>query len=251
MRRIVLLFVLIVSTPLFAQPAATGERAALTGEAKIRAICRQLELTPMQTEQLESLLAVFNAEMQQSKENFTETMEQIRVKYRELQEAQKSGDGAAANRIREELKALAPMQKAEAEFWSAFRPTLTEPQLARLETAQRNVEAGVGVSYRAVHVLRVVRTLDLSPEQSRQVETVLAEYRTKVAAQRDESEPARLALVAQLEKDMRGFLTTEEQRVRYDKRLEYYKSLIPPTTIAPTAPPASQPSPPPAPNIKP
>lgn len=228
-----------------AQIRLGDQKPTLQGEPKIRYICRQLELSPEQERQMESILEAFRAESDEIGKHLTERMEEIRVRYRSLQEAQRAGNKEEIERIKKQLQDLAPAREAENHFWEAFTPTLTEAQKKKLEQAQLSVEGGAGVSFKPANVLRIMRTIQLDDDQQRRLEDLLKDLRAKMSAIRDESDAARQPLLDEFIQSCRGLLKGD-QTATFDKRLEFYRSAIPagPQSGAitqPTAPGASDP----------
>jgi hypothetical protein len=106
--------------------------ARLQGEEKLRWVCERLDLNEEQEEQVEALLAAYNAQIKYYEENAVELLERVRDKYAELQKARADNDEEAVERLQRELQNLSPNRAAEITFYDALVQHLDENQMLEL-----------------------------------------------------------------------------------------------------------------------
>jgi hypothetical protein len=213
--------------------AAEGEPKASSQpqvEARLRAVCKQLDLTPDQWKQVDTLMQICYAELEEARKDPGRAIEEIRQKYGELRDARNSGDKEREKQLKEELRKLAPGTRAEEHFYDGLTPILTDAQKTQLEKIRR-LET-IGGSLRPVDVLKAARapTMKLSPEQERQLENVNREMRSRQA-----SAPAGTNQAQRVDEyitEVRKLLTTG-QNEEFDRQLELMR-----LTVG-AAPPAS------------
>lgn len=167
------------AAPPAAPPVAPkGADKAPSGEPKLRAVCKQLNLTDDQWKQAETLIQVFNAELDELRRDPKKIIEEIEAKYGELKDAKNSGDESRVKKLKEELRGLAPTSRAERHFFDGLVSVLNAEQKVKLEKIRR---AESGAALKPFQVVRIARQVELTPQQDRDLERVMREYRTKVA----------------------------------------------------------------------
>lgn len=206
--------------------AKKSEPKGLQGEEKLRWICTQLKLDEQQQQQAEALIAVYNTELKEQEQNAVALLQRIQDKWAEVQAAQQAGDMEAANRLREELRNMAPNVAAENNFFDSLKQTLTDEQKAKLPKLREQAETITSVSIRPVHVLKAVRSVALSKEQMKQLETKLAEYRNEMRRVRPQDKDESDERVAKLIESIRGMLESE-QLAAFNAKIEVYRQSAP------------------------
>jgi hypothetical protein len=229
-------------------PRQPAEAAPLQGEAKLRWVCKQLRLDEQQTPQSEALFAAYQAEMKDMEQHTAELLKGIQDKYAEVQAARTGGDEERAKKLQEELRALAPDMQAESHFFDALESVLNPEQKSRLPAIRKRAEVPGGQSLRPVYVLRAARKLALTPEQDRQLEKALDDYRTSAqSAPPDKGQPPE-DRVEQFISNVRAILTPP-QAATFDKDVEALREN--PPIAQPAQIPDATPPPPPAPPLTP
>lgn len=219
--------------PPASQPQA-GRGGGPSGEAKLRAICRQLKLSDQQMKTVETLVQVYQAELDEDRRNPERIVEEIRQKYGELRNAQEANDTERVRQLREELRSLAPTAKAEKHFFEGLLPILTDAQKTRLEQMRRAENAP---PLKAVRVHDAATQLDLTPDQQRQLEAITRDYRSKVASNPNQPVQEFVDAIRQI--------LTARQADRFEQLLDELRqqALTAPTTRPATTQPATtQPS---------
>jgi len=197
-----LLLVLAVSVaaPLFAQTPqrmrVPGEKIKTIGpatekakqpkqvpiEQKLRYIVKRLNLDEKQKQHAEGLFAILQSESNLSTEETKDRMELIMSTYHAMQDAEKAGDKARAEQLREELKGLAPGVAAERNFVNGLMPVLNEQQKVKFQELLKKYEKATDLSLKPIEVIKLAREQKLTPEQSQQLDKIQTEFRQSVAA---------------------------------------------------------------------
>ncbi len=232
-----------------------NQEPTLQGEAKLRWVCKQLKLTPEQMQQADSLIAVYNAEVEDQKKNVKDLLNQIQDLASQIRQAENEGNKAKVEELRTQMRDLTPGRKAEKNFYESLAQMLTPEQKARLDLVRQRADTGgVDATFRPIYVLRAARKANLTPEQSQKLENLLDEYRTNITAKRPANAEETQARVDKLAADVRAILTPEQTQV-YDKQLNELKETMPaptqfdwpskppaaPAPAAPTTQPAARP----------
>ena len=68
------------------------------GEAKLRWICKQLDLSDQQMQQVEALIAVYQATLAEDRENPEDLMKRLKDKLAEIRNAEAAGEAERARR---------------------------------------------------------------------------------------------------------------------------------------------------------
>lgn len=209
------------------------------GEAKLRWICKQLQLDEMQRQQAEALIPIYDATLAKLRESGAKLMEEIQALYTELREAIEAGDKEREKELRAQLADMAPLKQAEKAYFDALEQVLTEEQKAKLPEIRKRAETVGDIAMRPVHVLRAARKHPLTREQHIQLEKVLEEFRASQTGTPPQNEGARSEKMDQLTKDVRAILTAQ-QAEEFDKQIadlrdgapaaERFEPPTPPTT---------------------
>jgi hypothetical protein len=227
-------------------PRQPAEAAPLQGEAKLRWVCKQLRLDEPQTQQSEALFATYQAEMKDMEQHTAELLKGIQDKYAEVKAARDAGDEGRAKILQDELRALAPDMQAETHFFDGLQSVLNPEQKNRLPAIRKRAEVPGGQSLKPVYVLRTARKLALTPEQDRQLEKTLDDYRTSAQGGPADKGQAPEERVEQFITAVRAILTPA-QAATFDKNVEALRenppiaqpAQLPGMTPPPPAPPAA------------
>jgi hypothetical protein len=230
------------------RPAAKpAEEPALRGEAKLRWIGKRLQLNEAQTQQMDALLAAYNAEVAEGQQNPLDMARKLQEKSAEIQNAKAQGDEAKVEALRQELRDMAPEARAEKAFFEAFEQNLTAAQKARLGQLRELAKDPKSASLRPVHVLRAAREVGLAPEQDRRLEDVLDAFRKNLLVDRPKDQAASEERVEQLVRDVRAVLTPA-QTAKFDEQIDKWRisapAPVPMQMHAPTPKPPEAPKPP-------
>jgi hypothetical protein len=220
------------------------EDSGLQGEAKLRWICKRLQLNEQQTQQMEALIAAFNAELAEGQKDRTEMMKKLQERSAEIQAAREQGNEDLVEKLRAELRELAPDVRAEKNFFEALVQVLTEPQKSRLPQVRELAKNPQSATLRPVHVLRAVRELGLTPDRDRRLEDVLDAFRKSLLVDRPKDEAAMEERTEQLVRDVRPILPPD-QVAKFDEKLTEWRSNPPPARpVQMPEPAAAVPEPP-------
>jgi hypothetical protein len=200
-----------------------------------------LKLDEKQMQQAEALISVYQAELKDLEQNTADLLQRLQDKAAEMQAARTAGDTERAKQLQEELRNLAPATQAETHFFDALSEILTSEQKGKLEAVRKQAETAGDVALHPVYVVRTARKLPLTPEQNKQLEKILDDYRTSVAAARAEKPELVEERVEQLIKNVRAALTPE-QAAAYDKAIAELRENPPSVKPAQPAPPTTQPA---------
>ncbi|MBK9121061.1 MAG: hypothetical protein IPM18_15880 [Phycisphaerales bacterium] len=233
MRTIVLLTTLLFGSTLATaqgvQAAPRPQRPALTqtaptGEQLLLWVCRQLQLDDDQMAQARDLLDIYKATAEA--ENPLAFLEEMQRLVAQRDAANQEGDQVRAAQIQKQLQEMRPGMAAEEEFFQNLTLILSDTQLAQLPAIRERAKTVKDITLRPVHALLAVRASDLTQEQHRNVEVVLAKFRAQAPALRsDEARPNDEA-VEQLIRDLRAVLTPAQVR-GYDERIAALRAEVP------------------------
>ncbi len=215
------------------------------GEAKLRWICKQLDLSDQQMQQVEALIAVYQATLAEDRENPEDLMKRLKDKLAEIRNAEAAGETERAAELREEMRNLSPGNRAENEFFESLEQYLNPQQLAKLPNARQRSETIGSIALRPVYVMRVAFNLNLKPEQTRQLESLLQAFRLDIRQNRPANQEDVTQRVDTLVGQVREILTPE-QAEEYDSQIESLRGNTPPSNVLQLPPPsytASQPKP--------
>jgi hypothetical protein len=240
-------------------------------------MCQQLKLDAEQTKTVAALIAVYSAEVEEEKKDPAGLMQRIMDKYAEVRAADAAGNTELVAKLKAELNEMRPGVKPENNFFESLSQSLTAEQKATLaQVRERAAKADVvppptrdraatpvdtapspsrdraantsQTGLRPVHVLRAARRLDLTPEQQRQLEQTLDNFRTSTFGGRTRASPDDVsAKVGQLVTEVRAFLTPEQAQ-KYDAEIAALRASAPPPQpvripgMSPTSGPATRPS---------
>ena len=221
-------------------------------------------------------------------------MEQIQVKFSEIQNLEANGDTKGANKLRAELRDLAPGVRPEKHFFASLERILTDEQKATLpkllqevkgapdpsrptqpppprpqppklvEPPQRPTERtkppqptpeppappAAAAELRPVHVLTAVLEVGLKPDQRRQVEEALGDFRAEQAKNRPLNPTERATRVERLVQALRPLLNAAQTKQFDENVAALHKNVPQAKTIklpGASQQPAARPGPPPRP----
>lgn len=222
------------------QPQAAAPKGP-QGEAKLRWVCKQLKLDEQQWQQVEALIAVYHATLEEQKQDPVALMEAVRDKFAELQAAQQADDKELTEKLRDELRNMAPGVGGENSFFDSLQQYLTDEQKARLPEVRQRAQKIGDISLQPIHVLRVARDLSLTAVQDRKLEIALADFRAKQAANRspnaEDTAPA-----DELIQTIRLILTPEQAQ-QFDQQIDELRMGAPPAkTVILQSPESAQPT---------
>jgi hypothetical protein len=247
-----LLVAVLMASPLFAQqpqrmrvPAdrmqpgsPTPEKAEqpkpVPIEQKLRYIVKQLDLNQKQQQHADGLFAILQSESNLSPEETKDRMEMIMSTYHTMQEAEKAGDKARADQLREELRNLAPGAAAERNFVNGLMPVLNDQQKEKFQTLLQKLDKATDLSLKPVEVIRLARDQNLTPEQTKKIADIQEQFRQSVAAGKAPDSQA----LDQLISDVAGVLNPT-QRAKFEQEISSRRVDAPAT--APTTKPAAKP----------
>jgi len=218
--------------------AVRGQAKTVPVDQKMRYICKQLELTREQWEHAEGLFAILESEANPGPDQLKDLMEQIVATNQELQKAREAGDKEREEVLREELRNLAPGVAAEKHFIEALMPVLTPQQQAKLQTLLETLKDVTDLSLKPIEVIRIARGLGLSPDQDRQIEQLMQEFRKSIATAN--SAQAEKSLLEKLIADV-GVLLTSEQKTQFDREIDKRRLDAPPGYTGAAPPEAKSP----------
>lgn len=250
MRRYVSLLIVGLVAPLLAVAQAPPVRAqppgrpaapeGPKGEQKLRWVCKQLKLDGAQWQQVEALIAVYHASLDEQRGDAQDLMQRVRDKFAEIQAARDAGDEELAKKLQAELRDMAPGVKAENSFFESLEQILTEEQKRALPEVRAKAEKVGDISLRPIHVFRAAQECGLDREQLRKLENMIADFRTGIASNRPEGSEQAAQRVEEFAAQVRTILTPEQAR-KFDAQLEDMRM------GAPAAEPVKLPVPPPPP----
>jgi hypothetical protein len=234
--------------PQMQRPAAKpNEEQPLRGEAKLRWICKRLQLNEGQTQQMEALIAAYNAEVAEQQQNPLDMARKLQEKSAEIQNAKAQGDEAKVEQLRQDLRDMAPEAKAEKAFFQGFEQNLTETQKARLGQLRELAKDPKSASLRPAHVLRAAQDAGLTPEQDRRIEDVLDTFRKNLLVDRPKDQAATEERIEQLVREVRAVLTPA-QTAKFDEQIDKWRisapEPVPMQLHAPMPKPVEAPKPP-------
>ena len=143
------------------------------------------------------------------------------------------------------MRNLSPGNRAENEFFESLEQYLNPQQLAKLPNARQRSETIGSIALRPVYVMRVAFNLNLKPEQTRQLESLLQAFRLDIRQNRPANQEDVTQRVDTLVGQVREILTPE-QAEEYDSQIESLRGNTPPSNVLQLPPPsytASQPKP--------
>lgn len=231
------------------QPAAAqtpGQTGATTlrGEAKLRYIGRRLGLNAEQQKTFDTYLDTYRVTIEAEAQNQTAYLTQLKELITQQTEAEKAGNTAEAERIRQEINLTRPGARAEQEFFLNLEKVLSPPQKETLALLRMHAERPGGLELSSLYVLKTAKALSLTPEQARQIDRLESEARAAMnptGAQPPPRESVRDKLISEI----RAVLNAEQQQ-QFDLRIDILRSK-PGDEGASAAQPAPAPAPKPTP----
>jgi hypothetical protein len=142
-------------------------------------------------------------------------MGRIRDKLAEVQAARDEGNTELATKLQAELREMAPGVKAENTFFESLIQILTPEQQAKLPDLRERADKLGDISMRPVHVVRAARKVGLTLDQQKEIEKLLADYRTRLVSERPTNKVETKTRVEELVDNIRAILTPE-QATRFD-----------------------------------
>ncbi len=154
-------------------------RAVLAGEAKLRYVLKQLDLSAEQASAAADLLAAYRTACEAERGATEDRTERMKSLMNELQTAEKAGDNARAAELRQQLDDLRIGAAPERAFYTALAPTLSAEQKATLAATRERLRASPVVELTPLDVVRTARAQGLSAEQTARLEAEIAALRTR------------------------------------------------------------------------
>ncbi|MCK4340786.1 MAG: hypothetical protein KAY37_03575 [Phycisphaerae bacterium] len=236
----------------------------LEDEAKLRWICERLDLQEQQSQQVEALLTIYDAELEESKKEKIALLRKMQEKLAERDKAKADGNYELVRELEAELRNMGPRISAENNFFESLMQILTAEQIAKLprlraqvKTAHRRPptptptsedrgeaeedDSGGQTQVRSFHVLKVTCELGLTPVQNRQLEGLLEDFRNNIRVDPPKQEADFAERVERLVKIIRPILTAD-QAVQYDWKVAGLRRSA--SAPQPFAMPGSPPRPP-------
>lgn len=218
-------------------------------DQKLRYICKQLELTAEQRQNVEGLFAILEQERNLTGDELARHVEEIRAKYQEMMAAQSAGDMALAEKLRDELRNMAPGKMAADNFVRGIMPLLTDAQKAKFNTLLAQLETVASLELQPIQVLRLARGLDLTANQRKSIDRIEGEFRQTMTQTYDLTAAKKSELLDQLILNV-GAVLTDVQRTKWILELDRLRPDPLPAPAAdaghpspPNPVPATQPSP--------
>lgn len=202
-----------------AGPPGQAEAKGPTGEAKLRWVCNRLRLDEKQKLQVDALIAIYHAQIEELKADPDELGRRMKEKFGEIQAARAEGNNDLVSQLQNEMRDLMPEAAAEKNFYDTLGQSLSEEQREKLVRLREQVKDAPAISLRPAHVLKTIRGLNLTSEQNRQIEKLLDEYRESLRTANPKEPSQSEQMVEQLIDKLRTVLT-EEQAKKYDDRIE-------------------------------
>lgn len=231
------------------------------GEARLRWVCERLDLNEPQTQQMEALIMVYEAELEEASQNTVALLRKMQEKLAEIDKAKADGDQQRVSTLQQELQMMAPETAARNNFFKSLVQVLTPEQKKRLPDLREQVKRASAdaatptdaasaaearqqvaqnrtrqpdtrnrpdpnIQLRPSHVLMVMQMLELSVDQLRQLEEKMAEFRENLRSEPprtydDYSERTKRFI------NMVRPILTEEQASEFDQRIEPWLEAAP------------------------
>lgn len=222
---------------------AQGDEGGLKGEAKLRWILTRLQLSAEQTKQADALIQVFNAELEEAKNNQADFLRRIQDKLAEIKSAEGEGNQERVKQLKQEIQGLTPQATAENNFFNALEQQLTDAQKARLPRLKELVQHPNEASMRPAHVVALVYELKPTTEQIRKLEDVLDEFRKGMVQDRPRDAAGLETRIDDFAKKVRELLTPDQQKT-FDQKIATLRTDPPVAVAMPPGSPATPPPPP-------
>ncbi|MGE0480881.1 MAG: hypothetical protein AB7Q17_10470 [Phycisphaerae bacterium] len=201
------------------QPTNPAARV-LRGEDRLTYLGKRLGLAPAQKQQFDSLLEVYRVTVADERSRTADILHQIRSLLTDLQEAQKAGDTAKADAIRDQIGMLRPGVKAEKEFLTNLTPMLDPGQIELLEMLKQRLDRNRATELASpLEILAAARALQPTEQQTKDLDKLQEDLRQKMASQTDVN---REAVLEQFTRDVRKVLTGD-QVAKFDRVVEALK----------------------------
>ncbi len=242
-----------------APPPAPAQKKGLEGEAKLRWVCKRLQLDAPQSQQVEALITVYQAELGDAERDKIALLRRMQEKLAEVDRAKADGNQDEVRKLQAELQGMGPEASTENNFFKNLEQVLTDEQKTKLPQLREQVKTtdpdapptGAG-ELRPAHILKAVRELPLTPEQGRQLEGVLEDFRNNLRGDPPKQEADFAERAERFIKIVRPILTPQ-QAGQFDKKIDDLRKSAPAaqafhSAVAPTSPvtpPPSTPVPPP------
>jgi hypothetical protein len=231
--------VLLMATAAFAaeRPGAAERGIVLEGEQKLRYIVKQIDLAPNQKQDAEALMAVYAESMKAAgqPDALIATLNQIQIKVVDMNEAKARGDTAAVEAIKEEIRKLTPGAEPEREFFEGLASVLNEKQREKLAQVRKRIENNPDVSLSPLDVIQTAQGLGLDQAQREKLDSLLSEFRTKMATNRPATLGERIGRVDDLAAEVRKVLTADQAK-RFDEEIERLRPPLPANLVVTTQP---------------
>jgi len=208
----------------------------LIGEDMLRWVCGKLELTSQQKKQSEALFVLYQADVDEAKADRINLLRRMQVVMAEIDQAKADGDTERERELRGKLSKMGPESSAEDNFFEKLAQILTDEQKTKLPKLRNDVKTahltlpapkpavspqpvpvpeGPPVApvtlgaLRPSHVLKAVNQLGLAPEQQKQFEEILEQFRTNMRVSQPRTEEALAERLDQFIKMIRPILPAD------------------------------------------
>lgn len=215
-------FGLLVVAPCLAQApeplpiTAVFNKQNLSSELKMKYIIRQLDLKPDQVQHVQGLMESF-APNKASGANID--IEKIRVLAKQMEDAQKAGNQAEVDRIRQLLVEEGRGESNEEDLYTNLANVLTDEQKARLAEIRARLATNPTGSIRPMDVVRAARATKLTDEQSAKLNALRDKFRTTISDGPKLTEEQEKDLLNSFIGDVREVLTPDQLQ-RFNDILE-------------------------------
>ncbi len=256
MKRILTVFAL-CSLSMLPALAQTSPPVGAQDEARLRRVCDGLKLDDTQQKQMQALLSVYRAELEEAAKNPQERLKRIQTVLAEIDVAKAEGNDTRVRELQQQISQMGPETMAENNFFRNLEQSLTseqKAQLPKLREAAKNPSPPPPVppapptpptavtpptpptppsptaaptsapvppanELRPVHVLLAALELKLSSEQRKLLENVLSDFRDSMRLDPPKDAAASTQRTDRLIQMIRPLLTTDQVPV-FDKRVE-------------------------------
>lgn len=221
------------------QPAANPANRGLQGEAKLRYILKQLDLDKEQKEHAETLLAVYEHDIQAERANAVNRIQEIRGILVEIQTAEKEGKKDEVERLKKSLENYRSGVVPERTFYEGLEAILKPEQKEVLTAVRARLQDNPDVQLTPADVAKVARDQKLNEEQTAKLTKLTEELRAKQQSTPAADAAAQAKLLEDFIKEVRGILTPE-QAPAFDRQIEKMRPDPQPAPQAPAPPGAPE-----------
>ncbi|MCH8805008.1 MAG: hypothetical protein IH986_02840 [Planctomycetes bacterium] len=159
-------------------PSNARPQATLSGEAKLRYIARQLQLSDEQRADYDQLIElVYRQAMDTAIEYVKAHAEELMDLSQQVRAAVRAGDRAKTLALRQEIMAMSPTVVAEKEFIEAIKQQLLTPeQTKRLDRVRDRLRHNPSGTFAPVDVYQIARDAELTAAQTQKLGKLQAAF---------------------------------------------------------------------------